>query len=108
MFSVACSNGLSNHALRPVWLAESCSKQHAMRTTVLPSCKRSRRVHRHYRDRLEYFRLDFAWSRIHGDPQTKRDLILPLFCRKSCGAALISLRCERGSLRSLHGSRRSA
>jgi AcrR family transcriptional regulator len=33
----------------------------------------------HYRDRLEYFRLDFAWSQIHGDPQTTRDLILPLF-----------------------------
>ena len=33
----------------------------------------------YYRDRLEFFRLDFAWSQIHGDPQTTRDLILPLF-----------------------------
>ena len=33
----------------------------------------------HYRDRLEIFRLDFAWSQIHGDPQTTHELILPLF-----------------------------
>ncbi len=56
---------------------ESCSKQRATRITVLPSCKPSR-LRSSYRDRLEYFRLDFAWSQIHGDPQTTRDLILPL------------------------------
>jgi AcrR family transcriptional regulator len=33
----------------------------------------------HYRDRLEYFRLDFAWSQFHGDPETTREFILPLF-----------------------------
>ena len=33
----------------------------------------------HYRNRLEYFRLDFAWSQIHGDAQTTRESILPLF-----------------------------
>jgi AcrR family transcriptional regulator len=33
----------------------------------------------HYRDRLEYFRLDFAWSQIYGDAKTTRESILPLF-----------------------------
>jgi AcrR family transcriptional regulator len=33
----------------------------------------------HYRNRLEYFRLDFAWSQIYGDAQTTRESILPLF-----------------------------
>jgi hypothetical protein len=62
----------------------------------------------HYRDRLEYFRLDFAWSQIHRDPQTRRDLILRCStnssCRKSCGAALISLRCGRGNFAVVAGT----
>ena len=32
----------------------------------------------HYRDRLEEFRLDFAWPQIHGDPDAVRKVILPL------------------------------
>ena len=33
----------------------------------------------HYRDRLEYFRLDFAWSQVFGDPEATQLVILPLF-----------------------------
>lgn len=33
----------------------------------------------HYRDRLEYFRLDFAWSQMFGNPEATRQVILPLF-----------------------------
>jgi AcrR family transcriptional regulator len=32
-----------------------------------------------YRDRLEYFRLDFAWSQIFGDPEAAQTWTLPLF-----------------------------
>jgi AcrR family transcriptional regulator len=32
----------------------------------------------HYQDRLEYFRLDFAWSQIHGNAQACRERILPV------------------------------
>src|SRR5262245_26629167 len=32
----------------------------------------------HYRDRLEEFRLDFAWSQIHGNPRAVRSAILPV------------------------------
>src|ERR1044071_8666467 len=32
----------------------------------------------HYRDRLEGFRLDFAWSRIHGTPRAVKQPILPV------------------------------
>jgi hypothetical protein len=79
-------------AFRANWsMAESCSKQHAMRTTVLTSCKPSRPRH-HYRERLEYFRLDFAWSQIHRDPQTRRDLILPMFNEQ-----LVSEKLRRGT-----------
>jgi|SRR6185295_16597866 AcrR family transcriptional regulator len=48
----------------------------------------------HYRDRLEYFRLDFAWSQIHGDSQTTRDLILPLFNELT---QVVSEKLQRGT-----------
>ena len=47
----------------------------------------------HYRDRLAFFRLDFAWSQIHGDPKTL-DLILPLFNEPT---QVVSQKLRRGS-----------